>query len=192
NLALAYLVAAQAQKEITHNDALNDLDFLTQISVLDRTLSVPPSAPSTGDVYIVGDSPSGAWTGCAGKIAAYYSGWKFKTPVTGWRAWVRDENKAVYYNGSGWKLLDAPFLDATFSWNPGTVSSGSGISSSAVTVTGAALGDFAQVAAPYDLQGVMATAYVSAADTVIVRIQNNTGSSVSLASGTWRIRVAKA
>ncbi|NTU76217.1 MAG: DUF2793 domain-containing protein [Alphaproteobacteria bacterium] len=49
NLALSYLVASQAQKEITHNDALNDLDFLAQTSVLDRTLAAPPLSPSEGD-----------------------------------------------------------------------------------------------------------------------------------------------
>lgn len=88
--------------------------------------------------------------------------------------------------------LGAPYMDATFTWNPGTIVNGSGISSSAVTVTGAALGDFAQVAAPYDLQGVTATAYASAANAVVVRLQNATGSSVTLASGTWRIKVTKA
>ena len=61
-----------------------------------------------------------------------------------------------------------------------------------MTVTGAALGDFARVAAPYDLQGIVATAYVNAANTAVVRLQNLTGGSVTLASGTWRARVTKA
>lgn len=58
-----------------------------------------------------------------------------------------------------------------------------------ITVTGAALGDFAMVSAPYDLQGITVTAYVSAADTVSVRIQNESGGTLDLASGTWRARV---
>ncbi len=55
-----------------------------------------------------------------------------------------------------------------------------------ITVTGAALGDFAIVSAPYDLQGLTVTAYVSAANTVSVRIQNESGATVDLASGTWK------
>jgi hypothetical protein len=191
-LALAYLAASQAQKEVTHNDALNDLDALAQLSVIDRTLNAPPGSPATGDVYIVGASPTGAWSGQAGKVAAYYAGWRFKTPEAGWIAWAQNENHLLYYTGSAWALLGAPALDATFTWNPGTITNGNGLTSSAVTVTGAAFGDFAAAAAPYDLQGVLATAYVSAADTVVVRLQNQTGGGVTLASGAWSARVTKA
>lgn len=192
NLAMPYLVTSQAQKEITHNDALNDMDFMAQTSVISNALSAPPASPSAGDTYIVATSPTGAWAGYAGYIAAYYSGWKFKAPVTGWRVWVRNTGRVYYYTGSAWAALVTPYLDATATWNPGTITTGSGATSSAITVTGAALGDFAKVAAPYDLQGVIATAYVSAANTVVVRLQNQTGSSVTLASGTWRVRVTKA
>ena len=47
------------------------------------------------------------------------------------------------------------------------------------------------VAAPYDLQGITVTAYVSAIDVVKIRIQNETGGVIDLASGTWRVRVVK-
>jgi len=192
NLAMPYLVASQAQKEVTHNDALNDLDCLAQLSVIDRTLNTPPASPNTGDAYIVGSSPTGAWSGYANAIAAYYSGWRFKIPQAGWKAWARNENKLLYYTDSVWSSLAAPYLDATFTWDPGTINNGSGATSSAVTVTSAALGDFAHVAAPYDLQGIIAEAYVSASNTLVVRLQNQTGGNVTLASGTWRVRVTKA
>lgn len=58
-----------------------------------------------------------------------------------------------------------------------------------ITVTGAKLGDFALVSAPYDLSGISVTAYVSAADTVAVRIQNESGGTLDLASGVWRALV---
>lgn len=192
NLAMAYLVASQAQKEVTHNDALNDLDGLAQLSVIDRTLATPPSSPSEGAAYIVAASPTGAWSGYANYVALYFSGWKFKAPQTGWRAFDRNADKVVYYTGSAWKTLNAPCWDGTATWNPGAIASGSGLTSSVFTVSGAALGDFARVAAPYSLQGVLATAYVSAADSVLVRLHNATGASVTLASGTWRVRVEKA
>jgi hypothetical protein len=191
NLSMTYIASSQAQKEMTHNAALNDLDFLAKTSVINTT-ATPPASPSTGDTYIIGASPSGAWTGFADALAGYYGGWSIKTPQAGWTAWTRNGNRMLYYTGSAWALLTTPKLDATTTWNPGTIAHGSGISSSAIAVTGAALGDFVVVAAPYDLQGVQANAYVSASNTVIVRLTNLTGASVTLASGTWRVRVIKA
>ena len=60
------------------------------------------------------------------------------------------------------------------------------------TVYGAELGDFVAFSAPYDLQDLTASAYVSAADTVEVRLVNRTGGAIDLASGTWRFLVIKA
>ncbi len=78
---------------------------------------------------------------------------------------------------------------ATSTINPPSLANGTGVTSSGVTVTGAAFGDFVSVAAPYDLQGILATAYVSAADTVKVRLHNGTGGAIDLASGTWTVVV---
>ncbi len=61
----------------------------------------------------------------------------------------------------------------------------------ALTVTGAALGDFVLVAAPYDLVDVIVTAYVQAANTVEIRVQNESGAGANLASGTWNILVLR-
>lgn len=191
NLVMNYIASSQAQKEVTHNDALNDLDFLVQASVIDHTLSTPPGSPATGDGYIIASSPTGAWSGAANGVAAYYAGWKIKTPEVGWVVWTRNGNKLLYYTGSAWALLATPKLDATTTWNPGSISNGAGATSSSITVTGAALGDFASVAASYDLQGLSASAYISASNTVKIQLNNNTGGSVSLGSGTWRVRVAK-
>ena len=43
--------------------------------------------------------------------------------------------------------------------------------------------------APYDLQDIVVTGYVQAADTVEIRVQNESGSTVDLASGTWKLLV---
>ncbi|MDE2029609.1 MAG: DUF2793 domain-containing protein [Alphaproteobacteria bacterium] len=192
NLALSYIASSQAQKEVTHNAALNDIDFLAKTSVIDTVLATPPSSPATGDTYIVAASPTGAWSGASGAIAGYYGGWSLKMPQAGWTAWARNTNRMMYYDGSAWALLDTPKIDATATWNPGTIAAGAGATSAALTVTGAALGDFAMVAAPYDLQGVQATAYVDAANAAVIRLDNLTGAAVTLASGTWRVRVVKA
>ena len=63
--------------------------------------------------------------------------------------------------------------------------------SSGITVNGAALGDFVVASAPYDLQDCTVTAYVQAANTVEIRLQNESGGQRNLASGTWTVRVLK-
>ena len=70
---------------------------------------------------------------------------------------------------------------ATF--NPSNLADGAG-ETTTVTVTGAALGDFAFAAFSLDLQGILLTAWVSAADTVSVRLQNETTGALNLAEGT--------
>lgn len=62
-----------------------------------------------------------------------------------------------------------------------------------VTVTGAALGDMVQgLSFGVDLQGITCTAYVSAANTVAFRLQNESGGTIDLASTTVRAVVMKA
>jgi hypothetical protein len=63
--------------------------------------------------------------------------------------------------------------------------------STTTTVTGAALGDHVDVYAPYDLQGIQCTGYVSSANTVTVALFNSTAGTVDLASGSWVVRVTK-
>lgn len=58
-----------------------------------------------------------------------------------------------------------------------------------VTVTGAALGDFAMASLGVDVAGISVTAYVSAANTVSVRLQNESGGTLDLLSTTLRVVV---
>jgi len=106
NLSLPYIMAAQSQKHVTHNEAIRALDAIVQLSVLDRSLSTPPAAPAEGARYIIAAGPTGAWSGHAGKVAAYQDGaWMFYAPLEGWIAWVADENVAVVWSGSAWIAL---------------------------------------------------------------------------------------
>lgn len=61
-----------------------------------------------------------------------------------------------------------------------------------VTATGAELGDFALVSLGVDTVDMVVTATVTAANTVTVRIQNESGSTVDLASTTVRVLVLDA
>jgi len=73
-------------------------------------------------------------------------------------------------------------------WNPGSIADGAGESMD-VTVTGANLGDFARASFSLDTTDLTLTADVTAADTVTVRLNNNTGGAVNLAEGTVRVKV---
>jgi hypothetical protein len=103
NLLLPYILAAQAQKHVTHNESLRLLDGLVQLSVLDRDLTAPPGSPADGDRYIVASGATGNWAGWDLNVALCTDGaWLRLPPRTGWRAWVEDEGLLLVYNGTGW------------------------------------------------------------------------------------------
>ncbi len=103
-LQLPLILPAQAQKHVTHNEALRLLDLMVQLSVLTRNLTVPPATPSVGDRHIVPTGATAAWAGQAGKIALYaVTGWEFVTPLTGWTAQVMGEGQAAVFDGLIWK-----------------------------------------------------------------------------------------
>ena len=102
-LALPLLAAAQAQKHVTHNEALVRLDAAVQLAVLDRTRTAPPATSLPGDRHLVAAGASGAFAGHAGEIALYDAGWHFLTPRPGWRAYVVAEARALLFDGSAWR-----------------------------------------------------------------------------------------
>jgi len=103
HLLLPYILAAQAQKHVTHNEALRILDGLVQLSVLDRDLTAPPASPADGDRYIVASGATGDWAGWDLNVAIWTDGaWLRLPPRTGWRAWVEDEGLLLVYDGSVW------------------------------------------------------------------------------------------
>ena len=106
NLLLPYIMAAQAQKHVTHNEAIRRLDAIVQLAVLDRDLATPPASPVEGARYIVAASPTGAWTGQTNAIAAYQDGaWAFFAPLEGWIAWIADEDVLVGWSSSAWAAV---------------------------------------------------------------------------------------
>jgi len=97
------------------------------------------------------------------------------------------------YTGLALKDVDlfTGVINATTTFDPASLATVTGVISSAITVQGAALGDFVLVSAPYDLAGVTTNGYVSAANTVRIALFNTTAGTVDLASGTWKIKVLK-
>jgi hypothetical protein len=105
NLKLPYILSSQAQKHITHNEALNRLDALVHL-VIQQSASSPPGSPEDGDCYAVLSAPTGAWSGRAGRLAFYQDGaWIFIQPQTGWIAWFVDATRQKIWTGDGWENL---------------------------------------------------------------------------------------
>lgn len=105
-LILPLIEAAQAQKHITHNEALLTLDALVHLSVADRDLSAPPPGPGDGASYIIAAGASGAWAGNGGNVATWQDGtWRIRAPRIGWLAWVEDENRLCVFGAAGWMSL---------------------------------------------------------------------------------------
>lgn len=103
NLALPYIAASQAQKHVTHNDAVALLDGLLQLSVISRSLATPPASFADGNRFLVAASPSGDWVGQAGMIALRNAGqWQFLTPRKGFVLWVEAESLLLVFDGVNW------------------------------------------------------------------------------------------
>jgi hypothetical protein len=103
HLSLPLIAAAQAQKHVTHNEALFAIDALLHCAVKDKDLAAPPAAPTEGDRYIVAASPTGGWAGKAGQVAARQDGaWRFYVPQAGWIAFVIDETQLYRFDGAAW------------------------------------------------------------------------------------------
>lgn len=103
-LGLPYIVTSQAQKEVTHNASLDILDALLQAAMVSVSVNTPPGSPVAGDCYIVGTSPTGAWTGKAKALAYYTTGWNFITPWEGLTVWAKDANALYTYDGTNWGM----------------------------------------------------------------------------------------
>ncbi|EAQ35652.1 hypothetical protein NB311A_12549 [Nitrobacter sp. Nb-311A] len=104
NLGLPYIDGSQAQKHVTHNEALRILDAAVQIGVLDLTLTAPPSSPADGERYVVASGATGDWAGKDDAIATWQDGaWAFLTPKAGWCIWSAADESLFVFDGSAWQ-----------------------------------------------------------------------------------------
>lgn len=101
--ALPLLAVAQAQKEVTHNEALTLLDALVQPIVEAGPLATPPATPALGQGLIVGAGASGDWFGEEDALALWtVGGWRFVTPAAGMRAQRLSDGAWLRFDGSAW------------------------------------------------------------------------------------------
>lgn len=118
HLGLPYLLAAQAQKHVTHNEALRLLDAMVQLSVLDRTRTTPPASPADGDRHLVASGATGLWAGWDLNVAFWVDGaWLRLVPRIGWLVWVAAEGLFLVRTGSAWEVVGEPrdVSDSVFS-----------------------------------------------------------------------------
>jgi len=104
-LALPLIAPGQAQKEMTHNEALALLDLAVQASVVAVGLDNPPADPVPGACWIVGRQPGGAWAGHPGAIAGWTGGgWRFVAPRPGLVAWSVADGVEARCDGVRWTV----------------------------------------------------------------------------------------
>jgi hypothetical protein len=104
-LSLPLIQPAQAQKHVTHNEAIELLDLIVQLVLIAVDQMAPPDTPVDGASYAVPPGASGAWAGQAGQIASWRGGgWLFVAPQPGWRAFVVDRGAVHHWDGGGWRL----------------------------------------------------------------------------------------
>lgn len=103
NLNLPFIAPAQAQKHVTHNEAIRVLDAVAQLSLASKTDTAPPVTPSAGVRYFVPTGGAGDWSGQDGKIVAYQDeAWAQYTPQIGWQAYIEDESLFAVFDGTVW------------------------------------------------------------------------------------------
>lgn len=102
-LSLPYIQPSQAQKHVTHNEALRILDAVTQLSVQSSTLTQAPAVPVSGDRYLVGVGATGDWAGQDRKVAVHDGAeWFYFQPSEGWRSDVIPTGAQLRFNGTSW------------------------------------------------------------------------------------------
>lgn len=95
--ALPMLFAAQAQKEVFHNEALARIDALMHAAVHGEQ-NTPPAAPVASECWLVGPAPTGVWIGHQGGIALFQGGeWVFVDPVAGMRIFNRSTRQFTIF-----------------------------------------------------------------------------------------------
>jgi hypothetical protein len=108
NLQMPFILPSQAQKHVTHNEALLTLDAVVHLSIAGDG-STPPPMREEGACYRVAEGASDAWAGKQGWIAAWQDGaWRFIRPRTGWRAWFVETSTLEVFDGTAWQDIPLP------------------------------------------------------------------------------------
>lgn len=101
--SMPFILTNQAQKEVTHNEALLSLDGLLHLLVESANVVDPPGAPEEGQAWIVPVGATGAWAGQETTVAQWAGGaWRFHGPAEGMQAWIRDQALPARSEAGAW------------------------------------------------------------------------------------------
>lgn len=103
---LPLIMPSQAQKHVTHNEALTLVDGLMHLVVKTFGETSPPVSAQIDDAFVIGASPTGAWFGEGGNLAFNTdAGWRFANPVRGIVALNAATGRMVIFDQGVWKPL---------------------------------------------------------------------------------------
>jgi len=103
--ALPFILTNQAQKEVTHNEALLTLDGLLHLLVESVDVVDPPGAPVEGEAWIIPAGATGAWSGRENAVAQWAGGaWRFRAPAEGMQAWIHDQALPARFHSGAWSV----------------------------------------------------------------------------------------
>ena len=106
--SLPLILPQQAQKHITHNEALALIDSLFFPVISGFGSNVPPANPIAGAAWFTESTPAGDWTDEPLKLATFTdSGWRFAAALKGMCALDAATEKMVIFDGAGWVSLGA-------------------------------------------------------------------------------------
>ena len=110
---LPFLAVGQAQKEITHNEALVLIDALINAAVIAELSSAPTGLieADAGKCWLISSGSTGVWFAKTGQIACWTGGsWRYILPVEGTRIWHNALDSQVIRRGALWQ--ESPVISA--------------------------------------------------------------------------------
>jgi hypothetical protein len=103
---LPHIFVSQAQKEITHNEALVRIDALLH-PVVEASLANPPQPAATdaGKCWLIAAGATGAWAGKSGQIACWIgAGWRYIVPREGLSMRFLPYQSQARFTGGIWQF----------------------------------------------------------------------------------------
>lgn len=108
--ALPFLATGQAQKELTHNEALQRIDMLLH-PVVQGFAVEPPAMPAIGECWLVEADAEGEFAGHDQQLACWTGmGWRFAAGLQGQWVWDGATGAQRFFLGGEWTLPMVPGL----------------------------------------------------------------------------------
>ena len=188
HLNLPLLQAAQAQKHVTLNEALEMLDGLVQLVLQSQSQMGPTGSEIDGEAYFVPAGATGLFAGQEGRIALRLNGgWYFVPVRTGWRAYIADEAVMAEFDGVLWRAASGVVSPAGAATNARILEFDHVIGVGATSVTTGLIPQYALVQAVTARVTQTITGAATAWKLGVAGADNRYASGMGTAAGTWLI-----